>query len=127
MPAKPARPCRYPGCPHLTNDKSSYCTEHKRETSRRYERERGSAAARGYDRRWQRASKLYLAEHPLCALCAKKDPPAVRAAVLVDHTVPHRGNYASFWDEDNWQPACKECHDIKTASEDGAFGNPGRG
>jgi 5-methylcytosine-specific restriction endonuclease McrA len=28
-----------------------------------------------------------------------------------------------FWNSENWQPLCKVCHDIKTASEDGAFGN----
>ena len=23
-----------------------------------------------------------------------------------------------FWDRDNWQPLCKQCHDKKTARED---------
>ena len=33
---------------------------------------------------------------------------------LVDHIVPHRGDQALFWDEQNWQPLCKSCHDKKT-------------
>jgi len=127
MPVKPSRPCRYPGCPHLTNDKSGYCPEHLKQTRRQYDRDRGSASERGYDASWQRYRKAYLAEHPLCALCAKKDPPVVRAATVVDHIIPHRGDYALFWDPANHQPSCTECHNIKTAKEDGAFGNKGRG
>jgi len=123
MPSKPAHPCRQPGCPELTHDKSGYCPRHKKAIHQQYDRERGSAASRGYGRRWQKASKMFLARHPLCALCARKDPPVIRAATLVDHIKPHRGDMALFWDENNWQPSCDECHNIKTATEDGAFGN----
>ena len=35
-------------------------------------------------------------------------------ATVVDHIVPHRGDPRLFWDEKNWQPLCKECHDRKT-------------
>jgi len=127
MPNRLPRPCRYPGCPALTPAKSGYCSIHEKQLARQYDKDRGTASQRGYDARWRRASKLYLAEHPLCALCAKETPPVIRAAVLVDHIIPHRGDYALFWDESNWQSSCKECHDIKTAKEDGAFGNRGRG
>jgi hypothetical protein len=27
-------------------------------------------------------------------------------------------NMKLFWDRDNWQPLCKQCHDKKTARED---------
>lgn len=47
----------------------------------------------------------------------------VTAAVEVDHIVPHRGDPALMWDSDNWQALCKHCHSVKTASEDGGFGN----
>lgn len=30
-----------------------------------------------------------------------------------------------MWDECNWQPLCKPCHDSKTAREDGGFGREG--
>ena len=36
---------------------------------------------------------------------------------VVDHVVPHRGDQRLFWDERNWAPACKPCHDAKTARE----------
>jgi len=124
MSLKPQRPCRYPGCPNLTADKSGYCPAHLEQTRRQYDHERGTSTQRGYNYRWQRASKLYLAEHPLCEICLKKNPPITKAATLVDHIEPHRGDYDLFWDERNWQSSCKDCHDIKTAKEDGAFGNP---
>ena len=41
----------------------------------------------------------------------------VVAATVVDHVVPHRGDPELFWDETNWPPACKPCHDAKTARE----------
>lgn len=43
-------------------------------------------------------------------------------ANVVDHIKPHRGDKVLFWDSANWQPLCKECHDRKTATEDGGFG-----
>jgi 5-methylcytosine-specific restriction endonuclease McrA len=30
---------------------------------------------------------------------------------IVDHKIPHRGNLALFWDEDNLQAVCKAWHD----------------
>ncbi len=123
MPIKPSRPCRYPGCPHLTQDKSGYCPEHiklDKKRRRQMDRERGSAAARGYDRRWRKASKLYLNEHPLCALCAKKNPPVIRAAVLVHHQDrnPHNN------DPVNLMALCDDCHQKEHASE--KYGNDRR-
>jgi len=37
-------------------------------------------------------------------------------ATVVDHILPHRGDEDLFWDESNWQPLCKRCHDRKTGS-----------
>lgn len=30
---------------------------------------------------------------------------------MVDHKVPHKGDQVLFWDHDNWQPVCFDCHD----------------
>ena len=38
-------------------------------------------------------------------------------ATVVDHVAPHRGHRKLFWDQSNWAPACKRCHDAKTARE----------
>jgi len=73
---------------------------------------RPSARRRGYTRRWERARRAFLAAHPLCAECLRQG--RTRAADVVDHIVPHRGDMRLFWDMDNWQALCKRCHDRKT-------------
>lgn len=44
----------------------------------------------------------------------------------MDHIEPHRGDKAKFWDPTNWQPMAKECHDRKTAREEGGWRGGGR-
>ena len=76
------------------------------------DRVRGGADARGYDARWRKARKTFLEQHPLCAECQRNG--RLTPATVVDHIVPHRGDMRLFWDEKNWQPLCKSCHDEKT-------------
>ena len=108
MPKTPKRPCRYPGCPNLC-EKGIYCREHSDYSA---DRLRGGAAARGYDAHWRKARKVFLSCHPLCVECLKNG--VLIPATVVDHIVPHRGDRELFWDEQNWQPLCKDCHDRKT-------------
>jgi 5-methylcytosine-specific restriction enzyme A len=79
------------------------------------ERQRPSAARRGYGPRWRRARAVYLARHPLCVPCQAAG--RLEPATVVDHVVPHRGSPVRFWDEANWAALCKTCHDAKTARE----------
>ena len=106
MPRKPKRPCRYPGCPSLSED--VYCAVHRP----LYARE--NATERGYDAKWRAARKRYLNRHPLCMECQRNGK--FSPATVVDHILPHRGDEDLFWDESNWQPLCKRCHDRKTGS-----------
>ena len=85
------------------------------EVKRALDRQRPSAARRGYGPRWRRARAAFLARHPLCAACRARG--RVVPATIVDHVVPHRGDQRLFWDQTNWAPACKPCHDAKTARE----------
>jgi 5-methylcytosine-specific restriction protein A len=90
---------------------------------------RESAAKRGYGRAWQKASKAFLMQHPLC-MCDEcgEGVKRVTPATVVDHRIPHRGDMRLFWDQSNWQSMSKEHHDRKTAKEDQGFGNiPGGG
>ena len=112
MPYRPNKPCRHPGCAALVKSTETYCEKHKSlhpEVTR-------SASKRGYGSRWQKASRAFLREHPLCAECLKRG--RYTQATVVDHIVPHRGDSKLFWDSSNWQPLCKPCHDRKTGSED---------
>jgi 5-methylcytosine-specific restriction enzyme A len=85
------------------------------EVKRALDRQRPSAARRGYGPRWRRARAAFLAQHPLCAACRALG--RVVPATVVDHVVPHRGDQRLFWNQGNWAPACKPCHDAKTARE----------
>jgi 5-methylcytosine-specific restriction enzyme A len=85
------------------------------EVKRDLDRQRPSAARRGYGSRWRKARAAFLARHPLCAACRAQG--RVVQATVVDHVVPHRSDQRLFWDETNWAPACKPCHDAKTARE----------
>ena len=96
MPNRPLRPCTQAGCP---NPVMRYGRCHL------HQRERPSAAARGYDARWKRLSKAILAEEPRCAGCG-------RPATLVDHIVPL--NDGGTNERSNLQPLCARCHNAKT-------------
>lgn len=124
MPRSAKRPCSYPGCGRLSD--TGRCERHRRAEEKEHDRRRGGSTARLYDYRWQKASKAFLRDHPLCQ-CGDCQEGVLRtlASTVVDHRIPHRGNQALFWDRTNWQAMAKQCHDLKTAREDGGFGNRG--
>jgi len=70
---------------------------------------RYNSTKRGYGSKWQRARAAWLTEHPLCKMHA--DRGYLVPATVVDHIQPHRGDMALFWNRDNWQSLCKQCHD----------------
>lgn len=82
----------------------------RQERNAEHDARRGSSRERGYDTRWDKASKGYLVQHPLCRGCEAVG--VVRAATLTDHTIPHRGDRALFWQRDNWQPSCGWHHNV---------------
>ena len=69
-----------------------------------------------YGRRWERARARFLARHPLCTFCEAMG--YIVAATVVDHIIPHKGDMTLFWDESNWQPLCKLCHDGTKKSQE---------
>ncbi|HKM39927.1 MAG TPA: HNH endonuclease [bacterium] len=123
MPRKPLKPCRFPGCPELTEDR--FCPKHMKEYNRQYNRQKRP----GYSKRlyktarWQKLRKRVLSVQPLCAECGRQGRIAM--ATVADHIIPHKGNLELFWDEGNLQALCKSCHDRKTAKE-GRWGEKGR-
>lgn len=78
--------------------------------------QRGKTAARGYGGRWQRERLAYLAQHPLCVMCAKQG--RVTAANTVDHIIPHKGDPLLMWDQTNWQSLCEPHHNRDKQSQD---------
>ncbi len=67
-----------------------------------------TAAERGYGARWQRERLTFLAAHPLCVMCEQQG--RVKAANVVDHRIPHKGDQVLFWDQSNWQSLCTAHH-----------------
>lgn len=121
MPISAPRPCKQPGCRLLTVS-GAYCEAHAKVKQKQVEAKRESSTQRGYGYRWQQVSKGFLNAHPLCQCeYCKEGALQLKPATVVDHKIPHRGDMALFWDRDNWQSMAKECHDRKTATEDGGF------
>lgn len=118
MPRKPKRPCSYPNCPELTYDR--YCEKHQKVIDKNYNKNCRPYAYLYNSSRWKKLRIQFLANHPLCEECKRNG--VITASEVVDHTIPHRGKKELFWDEDNLQALCKECHDRKTAKEDGRWG-----
>ena len=84
---------------------------------------RPSSNTRLYGYRWQRESKLFLLDHPLCVEYPKgTHGQVVVLAECVDHVIPHKGNLRLFWDKRNWQPLCIPCNSRKAVAEEGALG-----
>lgn len=81
----------------------------RREANRTYDARRGSARDRGYDSRWDKASRGHLQSHPLCRYCELVEE--VTAATLTDHFYPHGGDQVLFWNRTYWVSCCKPCHD----------------
>ena len=82
----------------------------KVEQAKEYEQYRGSARARGYTTRWDKASKSYLSRRMVCPACEKAG--VLASSAVTDHIVPHKGDMALFWDRSNWQPCCRWHHDV---------------
>lgn len=102
MPMRAARIC---GCGHrIATGSLCPCDERRnRERKARHDAKRPSASKRGYDTKWQRESKAYLATHRTCVRCGSP-------STLVDHVIPHKGDQRLFWSRSNWQAMCTPCH-----------------
>ena len=108
--------CAHTGCRNLTADK--YCEVHAQDGLEEQKRwndghRRGSSRQRGYDSKWERYRKWYLAQpgHQLCAL--HLDGCTV-LATCIDHIVPPKSKEDPlFWDYTNHQPSCIHCNSVK--------------
>lgn len=74
-----------------------------------------SSAAKGYGAAWRKLRASILARDPVCGLCGA-------ASVVADHIVPRRAGGSDS--PENLMGLCRSCHSVKTASQDGGFGNP---
>lgn len=118
MPYRAAHQCSTPGCPRRVTHPGK-CSDHRAEVQRLTDLARGTATERGYGAAWRKRRDLYLAENPYCVQCWSEGHEV--QAQQVDHIVPKRLGGAD--DESNWQPLCDHHHSVKTARDNGGFGN----
>lgn len=125
MPYRPNKPCAFSRCPNLVPVGKTYCPKHQpydQAQRQRQDRDRGTAWSRGYDSEWRRLRDHHLKANPLCSSCLKNG--ILRAGTCVDHIRPFQDRSDPLrLDPNNLQTLCAECHAIKTATQDGGFGN----
>ena len=108
MPTKPKRPCRYGGCPHLTDNKSGYCEEHRILMQRHYEHfTRGYKQHERYGSGWRKLRDRYISAHPLCEDCLSVGKATT--ATLVHHVKPMADG--GTHEESNLMSLCVSCHE----------------
>jgi 5-methylcytosine-specific restriction enzyme A len=120
MPYAPKLPCRGPGCGQLVSE-SGFCPACKARGLG--QRDRLTAAQRGYGSRWQKVAKAYLLQNPFAVDIYNHFGGRIVLAECVDHIIPHRGDMELFWNPSNFQGLTLADHARKTNSEDGGFGN----
>jgi 5-methylcytosine-specific restriction enzyme A len=125
MPQRAFRVCQHPQCGALCRGR--YCDEHviehANERAKVFDEARGSAAARGYDRRWRRLSKAIIARDPLCKIakiCTADYPGQLPApSECADHIISRaRGGRDTM---SNLQGACIRCNSWKARTQDSAL------
>lgn len=103
MPPRPKKPCSHPGCAKLTEHK--FCPDHVKAEQWRNDRQRGTAAQRGYGSQWRKIRDAFLADHPLCSECEQRG--RVTVAQVVHHIDENQLNNSP----DNLQAMCRPCHE----------------
>jgi 5-methylcytosine-specific restriction enzyme A len=78
--------------------------------ARDYDRRRGTAHERGYTNQLRSRMAAWKHRHPLCLGCSAVG--RIQATEVCDHVVPHKGDSLLLWTESNWQPSCREHHNI---------------
>jgi 5-methylcytosine-specific restriction enzyme A len=98
--------CAQPGCGVLVP--KGRCALHARVK----EQQRPNRAVRRwyYRDRWKRErERVLVASAYTCASCGVITP-----SLEIDHIVKHEGNPELFWNPNNLQPLCADCHHRKT-------------
>lgn len=117
MPKQPKSPCRWNGCPRLTEER--YCEKHKKQSDKQYNKyHRDPKTYKRYSNRWKQIRQLYIKEHPVCEICEKKG--IIKAVEEVHHLIPLSKGGTNR--ADNLMSLCKSCHSKITATEGGRWG-----
>ncbi len=80
----------------------------RQQADKDYDRNRGSASARGYGKRWQRVRKMFLSRSPVCVRCEREG--RIVPATEVHHIKDRRIFSELAYSMDNLEALCKPCH-----------------
>lgn len=110
MANAPLKKCAEPSCRTLVRGQSR-CEKHAKV---KWTRSKASASYQWMYQtpQWKARAAQHKKENPLCAECERNG--RTTAVYCTDHIVPHRGDERLFFDEDNWQSLCRDCHQTKT-------------
>ena len=108
---RPTRPCPTPRCWRLQP-----CSKHPRIP---YANAKRTGVIYYQTVRWKQERSDYLVANPRCVgyQAGLATSVCTARATVVDHRIPHRGNYEAFWDRGNWQSLCAPHHQVKTGRE----------
>ena len=106
MPRKAKRPCRFTGCPRLTESSSGYCHEHEKLASKNYDKARSFEHNKRYGYRWRKIRTRFFNANPLCELCELEG--RYKLAEEIHHIKPLADGGTN--DEKNLMSLCRSCH-----------------
>lgn len=106
MPRKAKRPCRYGGCPRLTDSRSGYCAEHEKKQVQHYDKYLRQEHNQRYGSKWRKLRARFLSENPLCEQCRLNGKYTI--ATEVHHIKPLSDGGTN--EVQNLMPLCKSCH-----------------
>jgi 5-methylcytosine-specific restriction protein A len=116
MPSKAMKFCNEIGCNEMTN--TSRCAKHTKDYKQSIDGKSNRFWGSWYSTtRWRDARLNYLRRHPLCVICERHG--RLTPAKVVDHKQDHKGCKDLFWDINNFQSLCEQCHNRKTISTSG--------
>ena len=110
---KPSHPCARSGCRTLVL-RGLYCDLHKQP--------RPSAASQGYNFKWTRYSKTFLARNPFCCDPFRRHVGILKEATVTGHRTAHKGDDKLLWDPANHYPLCASCNAFQCVEYEGGFG-----
>ena len=101
--------CREAGC-NVLIDTGSYCKDHIKEKKKPFENAIRNNVELYNTNLWKKLRKIMLVYYPFCCKCGNEE------LLQVHHRVNPMGDDSLFFDLDNLEVVCENCHRIITAN-----------
>ena len=101
------KPCLRLGCPELI-ESGGYCEKHRKHMNKQRDMNRGTPAQRGYDYKWSKFRRKYLAKYPLCMDCEERDEVTLATEVHHERSILEYPELK--YAESNLKALCEICH-----------------